>query len=193
MSTHKKNNVKLSYNNTNKKKTFRLPEGDFRDISVVKKNHWLQKQVPWTTVIKKDKEWRKSDNRTFRPRERVRTIVDPYLFQSIPFDINETVKRKRQNLNISQQNLSFKSRVYLDKLINFENKKEVDFLTNYELYKILYVLDNYKELHNFKYVKFPMPKNKFSSLSDINSMNEQLDEEVVPDLITDFDSINFTE
>ena len=190
MSSHKKSNVKLSYNINTKKKIFRLPEGDFRDVSIVKKNHWLQKQVPWTTVIRKDKAWRKSENRTFRPRERVKTIVDPYLFQSIPSDMNETVKRKRQNLNISQQVLALKSRIYLDKVINFENKKEVDFITNYELYKILYVLDNYKEINNIKYIKFPMPKNKFSSLSDINSMKEQLD---VPDSVTDYDSIDFTE
>lgn len=81
--------------------------------------------------------------------------------------MNENLKRKRQNLNISQQNLAFKSRVYLEKLTNFENNKEIDFLSNYELYKIIYVLDNYKELYNVKYVKFPIPKNKFSSLSDI--------------------------
>jgi len=192
MSSHKKSNIKLSYNTNTKKKIFRLPEGDFRDVSIVKKNHWLQKQVPWTTVIRKDKAWRKSENRTFRPRERVKSIVDPYLFQSIPSDMNETVKRKRQNLNISQQVLALKSRIYLDKVINFENKKEVDFLTNYELYKILYVLDNYKEINNIKYIKFPMPKNKFSSLSEINLMNEQL-EEVVPDSVTDYDSIDFTE
>lgn len=189
MSTHK-NNIKLSYNTNIKKKPFRLADDDFRDISLVKKNFWLQKQVPWTTEIRKDKSWRKSENRTFRPKERVKTIVDPYLFQSIPRDMNENIKRKRQNLNISQQNLSFKSRVYLDKLINFENNKQTNFLSNYELYKILYVLDNYKELYNFKYVKFPMPKNKFSSLSDINYINEQLDE-FYPE--PDFENINITD
>ena len=178
MSTHKK------------KKPFRLVDDNFRDISVVKKNYWQQNQVAWTTVIKKDKAWRKSENRTFRPKERVKTIVDPYLFQSIPHDMNENLKIKRQNLNISQQNLAFKSRVYLDKLINFENNKEIDFLSNYELYKFIYVLDNYKELYNVKYVKFPIPKNKFSSLSDINYINEQLDEFYSE---PDFENINITD
>lgn len=149
----------LSYDSINtKKKPFQISEDDFRDISVIKKNHLLQEQVPWTSVIRKNKAWRKSKDRTFRPKESVKVIIEPY--QSIPSDINETVKRKRQDLNISQQNLAFKSRVYLDKLINFENNKEIDFITNYELYKIIYVLDNYKELNNIKYIKFPKESNK---------------------------------
>ena len=43
-------------------------EDDFRDISLVKRQNWIQNQVPWKKVIRKDKKWRKSPNRVFRPK-----------------------------------------------------------------------------------------------------------------------------
>ena len=79
---------------------------DFRDISIVKRQAWLQNQVPWSKVIRKDKKWRKSPNRTFRSKNTEKIEPDPYQFRHIPSNISEVLKTKRLNLGLSVQNLS---------------------------------------------------------------------------------------
>ena len=144
--------------------------GDVRDISLVKRQAWLQNQVPWTRVIKKDKKWRKSRDRTFRPKYEINVEPDPYQFKSIPHDISDVLKTKRQNINLSIQNLAFKSNVNIDKIMNFENSNKEqnrtnNFLSNFELYKINYIIDNYHVVKDIKNVRIPLPEGKLSNLS----------------------------
>tara|TARA_B100001094_G_C18112081_1_gene761783 strand:- start:945 stop:1442 length:498 start_codon:yes stop_codon:yes gene_type:complete len=143
---------------------------DCRDISIVKRQKWLQNQIPWTTVIKKDKKWRKSSNRTFRPVEKVKYEIDPYKFQSIPKDIHHILKQKRKDLGLSLQNLSYKSNIYIDKLLEFENRDNLyrlnNYLSNYELYKINYIINNYNSIKDIKNLKIPKPEGMLSSLSE---------------------------
>ena len=55
-----------------------------KDISLLKRQTWLQNQVNWTRVIKKDKKWRKSKDRTFRTETDIKIEPDPYKFKYIP-------------------------------------------------------------------------------------------------------------
>ena len=86
----------------NKKREF----GDTRDISIVKRQAWLQNQVPWKKVVKKDKKWRKSVNRTFRPKPEVKAVIDPFQFKHIPENISEILKKKRENIGLSNTKFS---------------------------------------------------------------------------------------
>jgi hypothetical protein len=144
---------------------------DNRDISLIKRQTWLQNQVPWKRVIRKDKKWRKSRNRTFRPQTDIKIEPDPYKFKFIPSDISDTLKRKRQNICLSIQNLAFKSNVNIDKIIKFENTnvypkhaREYHNLSNFELYKINYILDNYSLIKDIKNIKIPLPEGNLSNL-----------------------------
>ena len=167
----------MSYKSMINKKKFKLDENDWRDVSLLTKNFLLQEQIPWTKVIKKNRKWRKTQNKTFSSCEKVKINFDPYLFKTIPPNMSDIIKNRRLTLDISQQKLAFKSRIYLDKLIYFEKNKEVDFMSNYEIYKIIYVLDNYKELENLKYIKFPIPISKNSSSSNLNEkLNDDNDD-----------------
>ena len=145
--------------------------GDVRDVSLVKRQAWLQNQVPWSKVIKKDKKWRKSRDRTFRPKYEINVEPDPYQFKSIPRDISDVLKAKRQNINLSVQNLAFKSNVNIDKILDFENNSNREqnrcnnFLTNFELYKINYIIENYQLIKDIKNVKIPLPEGKLQNLS----------------------------
>jgi hypothetical protein len=147
---------------------------DSRDISLIKRQTWLQNQVPWTRVIKKDKKWRKSKDRTFRPQNDIKIEPDPYQFKFIPRDISDTLKRKRENLCLSIQNLAFKSKVHIDKIIKFENTnvypehaREYHNLSNFELYKINYILGNYSSIKDIKNIKIPLPEGKLYNLSNL--------------------------
>lgn len=143
-------------------------EDDFRDISLVKRQNWLQNQVPWTKVIRKDKKWRKSPSRVFRPKEIMKYEPDPYLFKSIPQNISETLKTKRLNLGLSIQNLAVKANVHIDKIINFEERNnQCLFLSNYELYKINYIIQNYNSIKDIKNIKIPLPEGILSGLSSL--------------------------
>ena len=148
----------------NKKREF----GDTRDISIVKRQAWLQNQVPWKKVVKKDKKWRKSVNRTFRPKPEVKAVIDPFQFKHIPENISEILKKKRENIGLSIQNLAYKSNVHIDKILNFEDRQNRSlFLSNYELYKIKYIIENYSMIKDIKNVKIPLPEGKLSCLSNL--------------------------
>jgi len=145
-----------------------------KDISLLKRQTWLQNQVNWTRVIKKDKKWRKSKDRTFRTETDIKIEPDPYKFKYIPRDVSDNLKRKRQNLDLSIQNLSFKSKVHIDKITKFENTnvhpqhvREYHNLSNFELYKINYILDNYSLIKDIKNVKIPLPDGILFNLSNL--------------------------
>ena len=141
---------------------------DFRDVSVVKRQAWLQNQIPWSKEIRKDKKWRKSPNRTFRPKNTEKIEPDPYQFKCIPSNISEILKTKRLNLGLSIQNLAFKSNVHIDKIMNFEDRQnQCIFLSNYELYKINYILENYNSLKDIKNIKIPLPEGILVGLSNL--------------------------
>jgi hypothetical protein len=141
---------------------------DFRDVSIIKRQAWLQNQVPWKKEIRKDKKWRKSPNRSFRPKNTEVVEPDPYRFRCIPSDISEVLKNKRLNLGLSVQNLAFKSNVHIDKIMNFEDRQNSClFLSNYELYKINYILENYSSLKDVKNIKIPLPEGILSGLSNL--------------------------
>ena len=141
---------------------------DFRDVSIVKRQAWLQNQIPWTKVIRKDKKWRKSPNRTFRAKNTEKIESDPYQFKSIPSNISEVLKAKRLNLGLSVQNIAFKSNVHIDKIMNFEDRKNSGlFLSNYELYKINYIIENYNSLKDVKNIKIPKPEGILAGLSNL--------------------------
>ena len=141
---------------------------DFRDVSILKRQAWLQNQVPWSEVIRKDKKWRKSPNRTFRPKNTEKIEPDPYQFKDIPSNISEILKAKRLNLGLSIQNLAFKSNVHIDKIMNFEDRQnQCLFLSNYELYKINYILENYNSLKDIKNIKIPLPEGILVGLSNL--------------------------